>query len=87
MEFRTIVRETGLREHVCKHGIGHPDKRSAYIIAGIQVHNAGVRMEERPDEFSDGADVIRGKIIFEELIDGLMTHGCDGCCKGQEWNK
>lgn len=28
MIWKTIVRETGLVEHVCEHGIGHPDPES-----------------------------------------------------------
>lgn len=29
MKWTTITRETGLIEHVCVHGVGHPDPESA----------------------------------------------------------
>ena len=41
MEWRTSRRETGLVEHVCEHGTGHPNHGSALWIAeayGEQVH-------------------------------------------------
>ncbi len=33
MEWRKIRRETGLIEHVCEHGVGHPNDGSALWVA------------------------------------------------------
>jgi hypothetical protein len=35
MKWERIVRETGLVEHVCEHGVGHPDADSAIHVAKI----------------------------------------------------
>ena len=33
MKWTKLVRETGLIEHVCEHGVGHPDEASAHLVA------------------------------------------------------
>ena len=85
MKWKKIIRETGLREWVCEHGIGHPDLRSAHMQAAKVIFNAGLRMEENPNDFSDGADVIRGKISYDDLVKAWLVHGCDDCCKRDDF--
>jgi len=38
MKNQTIIRETGLVEHTCKHGVGHPDYKSAKEMAKLYGH-------------------------------------------------
>lgn len=58
-------RETGLVEHTCPHGIGHPNPGSALWIA--EAH-----MIERRAKGDDGDQ--------DDLESAWGTHGCDGCC-------
>lgn len=41
MEWKRIVRETGLVEWVCKHGVGHPDPVSAAMLDRALGHQHG----------------------------------------------
>lgn len=36
-----LIRETGLIEHVCKHGVGHPDPRSSAWHDEKRNHKSG----------------------------------------------
>lgn len=67
-EANTLRRETGLIEHRCPHGIGHPNPGSALWIAeGIIARRAG---EDDGDETT-----------VDAMLDAWMVHGCDGCCR------
>lgn len=82
MKWKKIIRETGLREWVCEHGIGHPDELSANIIAAEMVYCAGVELDRNgKTTFADGESVIKGEITFKDLVKTWMIHGCDGCCQ------
>ena len=35
MKRTKLVRRTGLLEHVCEHGVGHPDEESVAVITAI----------------------------------------------------
>ena len=45
------VRETGLLEHVCQHGVGHPDPASATALGGGAWHVHGCDGCCRRDDF------------------------------------
>lgn len=73
-EEHTIRRETGLVEHACPHGIGHPNPGSALWIA------EGVVARRAEDEDWDGDE---GPI--EDIEGAWMVHGCDGCCSHESF--
>ncbi len=52
MNWRTIRRETGLVEHLCEHGVGHPNRGSALWLA-----------EEYPEEGYDLDDCYGARLI------------------------
>ena len=85
MKWKKIVRETGLLEYVCEHGIGHPDIRSVHMQVSRYIFEAGLRMKDNPNDCSDGADVIRGKITYSEMVDVWMLHSCDKCCSREDF--
>ncbi len=70
MKWQTIRRETGLVEHVCEHGVGHPNHGSALWQAeGWAKRDQENESDQRP---------------FDELVEDHeyceRIHGCDGCC-------
>jgi len=85
MKWKKIIRETGLREWVCEHGIGHPDEISAHIMAAAVIHDAGINLDNNPDYFSDGTDVIKGKLEYKDVVGAWLVHGCDGCCQRDDF--
>lgn len=56
----------GLVEHICEHGVGHPNRGSATWIAQALVGN-------RLDGEATYEDIIAE-------YKAQMVHGCDGCC-------
>ncbi len=72
MEWSTIRRETGLIEHVCEHGVGHPSRASALWRAeGKTAHD-----DADGGNLSPGLKAESVKVYEQEE----MIHGCDGCC-------
>lgn len=62
MTWRTTRRETGLVEHVCEHGVGHPNHGSALWMAEVY--------QDEGDSVEDG--------YAARLIHGCCGHGCCG---------
>lgn len=75
MRWRTIRRETGLVEHICEHGVGHPNAGS------VQYMEYMTRLRESYDTF-DPDDPWGGIGIPSEPYERSTwwIHGCDGCC-------
>ena len=44
MKWTTTTRTSGLLEHVCEHGVGHPDPESAKKVAEKYGHPADIWM-------------------------------------------
>lgn len=63
-------RETGLVEHICEHGMGHPNWGSALWCA------------ERYGEAD--SDDVRPRTL-EEVHSAWLVHGCDGCCGSEDF--
>jgi hypothetical protein len=53
-------------EFYCEHGVGHPGLKRTVEIAKIQAIHA---------------DTILDKIYCDNLLKTCSIHGCDGCCK------
>jgi len=74
--WKTIRRETGLIEHICPHGIGHPNAGSIQYMHWY---------------FKDYYDFAPGTPLYEMPLspyaDGSHwgIHGCDGCCSGKDF--
>jgi len=86
MKWKKIIRETGLREHICEHGVGHPDYISACIMAAVMINNAGIQLDrDGKTSYGDGESVIKSEITFEDLVKTWLTHGCDGCCSRSDF--
>jgi len=62
-------RETGLIEHTCPHGIGHPNPGSALWVAESVV----IRRDNDPKWDGDMG-------TLGEIEEAWTVHGCDGCC-------
>jgi hypothetical protein len=69
LSWQTIRRETGLIEHVCEHGVGHPNAGSVQYME---------YMNQALDEYGD----LDFPSIPSEpyLKSSWWVHGCDGCC-------
>ena len=66
---KEVVRDSGIVEHVCKHGVGHPVPASAKETA------LKYRAWEREDTFY-------GRMPKKkDCIRAWNVHGCDGCCQ------
>lgn len=65
MKWTTHRREHGLVEHICQHGVGHPNHGSALWIAEAWFK----KLTEAGDEPE-----------LDSLYRAELIHGCDGCC-------
>lgn len=72
MRWHRIRRETGLVEHMCEHGVGHPNHGSALWIAEQLVEGEDSTCIGEPN-------------TIEELHAAGLVHGCDGCCKRDDF--
>lgn len=72
MSWVTIRRETGLVEHLCEHGTGHPNWGSALWLAEAQV------AEEKARGVKDSLSLLNHHSSW-------LVHGCDGCCKKSDF--
>lgn len=64
MEWMTIRRETSLIEHICHHGVGHPNFYSV-----VRLHRWS---EESAEDYGEHVTPLEASSWF--------IHGCDGCC-------
>lgn len=70
----TIRRETSLIEHVCNHGVGHPNFYSVVRLHSRD-HEAWIEGMWYQDEWIEGH--------WQETpleASSWFIHGCDGCC-------
>lgn len=63
----TLRRETGLIEHTCPHGVGHPNVGSALWMNEAE-HMRDAEDADNPDD------------LDPDDYEGWGVHGCDGCC-------
>lgn len=74
-KWATYRRETGLIEHICEHGVGHPNAGSIqYMEYGTRYYN-DIRLEDDVVDFDPSipSEPYRGS--------SWGIHGCDGCCR------
>lgn len=81
--WKTIRRETGLIEHICPHGIGHPNAGSIqYMEWYWKVYDSFEFDYESMDD--------KGSLLNQIPVEGPRKstwgiHGCDGCCGGEDF--
>jgi hypothetical protein len=85
--WKTIRRETGLIEHICEHGCGHPNAGS---VQYMEYHQSGALEEYyrqvgkwRDDNPSVSPELCPVEIEVPNTPYTKSTwwiHGCDGCC-------
>lgn len=79
----------GLIEHVCPHGIGHPNRGSAMWIVQAQFAQDGMIYEHCPILSSEESDIVSDFIYTkEDMMEewaAQMIHGCDGCCRDSDF--
>lgn len=74
--WKTIRRETGLIEHICTHGVGHPNAGSIQFMHWY---------------FKEYLDYAPGTPLYEISLSPHVedshwgVHGCDGCCGGKDF--
>lgn len=73
--WKTIRRETGLIEHICEHGVGHPN-------AGSVQYMEYVDQCRREWEIDDSYVPIPSEPYTKSH---WWVHGCDGCCSLKEF--
>jgi hypothetical protein len=77
----TLRRETGLIEHVCEHGVGHPNDGSIQYMNFIEDLN-----KRQAEALESGEDCIDRRIPDGPFIDKHWgIHGCDGCCDRKDF--
>ncbi len=69
MQWRVTRRETGLVEHVCEHGVGHPNYYSA------------VRLYRESDDYQE--DLKNAHPDGDQSA--FHFHGCDHCCQREDF--
>lgn len=81
MGWKTIRRQTGLIEHVCEHGCGHPNAGSIQYTDWY--FNQFLKFEFDYEK--------QGSLIVQMPIENLSPrsswamHGCDGCCSREDF--
>ena len=75
---KTIRRETGLVEHICKHGVGHPAIGSVHWmklngVNGMEVHGCDGCCNTK--EWRD-ADLLEGLEIANKLLFDALRKDC-----------
>jgi hypothetical protein len=70
-EAHTLRRETGLIEHTCPHGTGHPNPGSAVWVAEAYGHPTGTQDEDNPWNVH-GCDGCCGHPTFPTMTDSLI---------------
>lgn len=78
MNWKTIRRETELIEHICEHGVGHPNAGSIQFVDW-----AAPRHEER---YTKSLEELLETVPNEPKRDSAWAiHGCDGCCSRRDF--
>lgn len=78
MTWTLTRRETGLLEHVCEHGVGHPNYASALWQAeGVVLYEHHLVVAEL--QAGDGAALVDEEMALQ------LCHGCCGCCKADDF--
>jgi hypothetical protein len=70
MKWSKTQRASGIVEFCCEHGCGHPTFESARAVA--------LKYEGAAKEITD-------PIKFRQCVESWMTHGCDGCCRRDDF--
>lgn len=73
--WKKVVRENGLYEWVDSEGVGHPDEKSAFIVAIIKA-------EVKYNESSNTKTFVE---ILKEQYNSMLLHGCNGNCRRQDF--
>lgn len=69
MKWKTLRRETGLIEHVCEHGTGHPNAGSIeFMTYAYRMDKDDLKIPSTPAAKSTWG-----------------IHGCDGCCSRKDF--